>query len=809
MAEKLEFDLLARGNAADQFLKTGRAAASASDDVLGLARRLDEVGRRNAQARVGVKGDKETQLALDRLDFRMQAIGRRLMDPKISVQGAARASLEIAAIDVELDKLARHSEDAATSATSLGASIGKLSNLGMPALIAAATGLSPALVTMGTGMAGFGLAAEQSLAPVFKSKDGIKGLDSAQQGAYRSLSGLKAQVGQFTAALEPETIGVFSRAVGLAGHVLHDVQPVAAATGKAVDGLLGRVDQEFQSGTWQGFFDFMSKTAGPDVQLLGNNLTDLMNVLPGLLENLQPVATTLLNTTDGAVKLAGAVVKISTAEKNFSEKSQASGGALGFLARAAGKAYDQLVPGASAANTLRKRIGELGSSASGPATSGLATMDTQVQTTNTSVETLTGSLKALNGLLNDESAYIAWKQSQQAATKAIEGGSAALDGNSKKALANRQQVIDSTQKLVSFIGQEQKSGVSVGKMSGQIQDQIHWLQSSGDKSDWLKRQVADLEKTWRALHSRKVAITVTGSGSWAVVQGGHRLLGPGQQFSAAQGMLVTGGIPGVDSVPVLAQRDELMVPRPIVRSGAVDHLAGMIPGWQGAARMAAGGLIGSIQTGQPSKLGPWAQHNYAATQVLIEQATAKAAAAALNALGRVFGGGGGPGGGAPAANAALARRMFPGEDFAAWNYVAMRESGWNQFARNPSSGAYGIPQALPPTKLPFAGQAAGGSNPAAQITWMEGYMRGRYGGAAGAAAHERAFGWYGGGLHATISRPTLIGVGERGPERVDVTPAAQARSGPLVQINGMVVREAADVAVLAQKVSWAITASGF
>src|SRR5262249_58282884 len=90
-----------------------------------------------------------------------------------------------------------------------------------------------------------------------------------------------------------------------------------------------------------------------------------------------------------------------------------------------------------------------------------------------------------------------------------------------------------------------------------------------------------------------------------------------------------------------------------------------------------------------------------------------------------------PGGGAPAANAALARSMMPawgsGAAWQAWNYVAMRESGWSQFARNPASGAYGIPQALPPTKMPFAAQAAGGSHPGPQIGWMIGYIQGRYG----------------------------------------------------------------------------------
>ncbi len=139
------------------------------------------------------------------------------------------------------------------------------------------------------------------------------------------------------------------------------------------------------------------------------------------------------------------------------------------------------------------------------------------------------------------------------------------------------------------------------------------------------------------------------------------------------------------------------------------------------------------------------------------------------------GSGGGPGGGAPSANAALARRMVPawgsGAQWNAWNNLEMREAGWNQYARNPTSGAYGIPQALPPTKMPFAAQAAGGSNPAAQIGWMASYIRGRYGSPINAWAHEQAFNWYGGGLQGGVfSKPTLIGVGERGPERVDIAP---------------------------------------
>jgi hypothetical protein len=108
----------------------------------------------------------------------------------------------------------------------------------------------------------------------------------------------------------------------------------------------------------------------------------------------------------------------------------------------------------------------------------------------------------------------------------------------------------------------------------------------------------------------------------------------------------------------------------------------------------------------------------------------------------------------------------------------MRESGWNQFATNPSSGAYGIPQALPFTKMPRAAwpaSAGGSSNPTAQIEWMWNYMAATYGGPIGAADHERQYNWYGNGLNAVVSKPTLIGVGERGPEHVQVTPVVPGR----------------------------------
>jgi hypothetical protein len=72
-----------------------------------------------------------------------------------------------------------------------------------------------------------------------------------------------------------------------------------------------------------------------------------------------------------------------------------------------------------------------------------------------------------------------------------------------------------------------------------------------------------------------------------------------------------------------------------------------------------------------------------------------------------------------------------------WN----QESGWNVYATNPSSHAYGIPQALPGSKMASAGPDWQ-TDAATQIRWGLGYIKGSYGSPCGAWAHEQADGWY-------------------------------------------------------------------
>jgi hypothetical protein len=69
-----------------------------------------------------------------------------------------------------------------------------------------------------------------------------------------------------------------------------------------------------------------------------------------------------------------------------------------------------------------------------------------------------------------------------------------------------------------------------------------------------------------------------------------------------------------------------------------------------------------------------------------------------------------------------------------------RESGWRVNAANPS-GAYGIPQALPGSKMASAGPNWQ-TNPRTQILWGLGYISARYGNPCGAWAHSQSTGWY-------------------------------------------------------------------
>jgi hypothetical protein len=70
-----------------------------------------------------------------------------------------------------------------------------------------------------------------------------------------------------------------------------------------------------------------------------------------------------------------------------------------------------------------------------------------------------------------------------------------------------------------------------------------------------------------------------------------------------------------------------------------------------------------------------------------------------------------------------------------------KESHWNPLAKNTSSGAYGIPQALPGNKMAGFG-ADWQTNPVVQVKWGLSYIKNRYGTPCSAWSHSQSTGWY-------------------------------------------------------------------
>jgi hypothetical protein len=90
---------------------------------------------------------------------------------------------------------------------------------------------------------------------------------------------------------------------------------------------------------------------------------------------------------------------------------------------------------------------------------------------------------------------------------------------------------------------------------------------------------------------------------------------------------------------------------------------------------------------------------------------------------------------------AMAQQMVPAGQFQCFSNIVDHESSWNYQAVNASSGAYGLFQALPGSKMATAG-ADWRTNPATQIKWGLNYMNSRYGSPCEAWSFWQANHWY-------------------------------------------------------------------
>jgi hypothetical protein len=93
------------------------------------------------------------------------------------------------------------------------------------------------------------------------------------------------------------------------------------------------------------------------------------------------------------------------------------------------------------------------------------------------------------------------------------------------------------------------------------------------------------------------------------------------------------------------------------------------------------------------------------------------------------------------AKSMLASFGWSSSQFSCLEPLWQHESGWKVTAANPSTGAYGIPQADPGSKMASAGPDWK-SSASTQIKWGLTYIKDTYGSPCAAEHHEQAEGWY-------------------------------------------------------------------
>jgi hypothetical protein len=153
-----------------------------------------------------------------------------------------------------------------------------------------------------------------------------------------------------------------------------------------------------------------------------------------------------------------------------------------------------------------------------------------------------------------------------------------------------------------------------------------------------------------------------------------------------------------------------------------------------------------------------------------------------------------------------AQMGWVGSQWQALYQLVAHESGWNPSAQNPTSTAYGLFQFLNST---WAGSGfSKSSNPAVQIAAGLNYIKQAYGSPATAwsAWQSRSPHWYGSGMEPTVfSKPTLIGVGESGPETVTVTPRGKSSRGSTITVYA---QTNANPYEIAREIDWQQRVSG-
>jgi hypothetical protein len=162
----------------------------------------------------------------------------------------------------------------------------------------------------------------------------------------------------------------------------------------------------------------------------------------------------------------------------------------------------------------------------------------------------------------------------------------------------------------------------------------------------VRARTAQIQADFDRLHGKTVQIHMNGQGLYTI--SGNVIAasqGKGGSGNAAGGLaaggFISGGTPGRDSVFAALMPGEVVVPVPMVKAGAVDHLRGQLPGFASGGQV-SGPLTAPFVSGMYSSF----QNQMTSAEISAMRASLKTAEAAARAAAAAAAAGGGPGGGA-------------------------------------------------------------------------------------------------------------------------------------------------------------------
>ena len=396
-----------------------------------------------------------------------------------------------------------------------------------------------------------------------------------QQRLAKSILGLGKQYDAFQKSLEPQVLGIFGKGIVLAGHLMNDLQPIAKATGIALEHVLGRIDAEFRSGTWQKFFTWMAQNAGPDINLLGDAFINLLDALPQILEDLQPVATGLLKVTDAAAKALGPLGKLGDAAVKSNQAQMHAASSLdswttkitnavpGFKAvndsiTADQNALKRLFGIAPSAGDATKKVGDQAQTSAVHVQSMADAVNNPNKAESTSPNTQLDHSNALITAAND--------------AKTLRDDLKLSSGQVGLHTQAQRNSFSAANQYISDLSNAAKQAVASGKgakgAASAIQSGLPTLERAAAHNRTLWQTVQTLKDWLDKLRLEKPIqekINVLGLGKWSVAAATHAIAqGPGGSAAKAAGGLITGGIPGRDSVLATLMPGEVIIPTRMV-----------------------------------------------------------------------------------------------------------------------------------------------------------------------------------------------------------------------------------------------------